>query len=120
MCAHLKLQNTLPEIDSAELREDSGVWRCDKQHTYDRSIILLYFYTNTQCTHIIMYRWLRTVSEYGVCLLKGVPSTIIGGFEVLDKVLIHIQPSRPPFCPQIARKVSPHLQETFYGGVSEC
>ncbi|CAI8039430.1 Gamma-butyrobetaine dioxygenase [Geodia barretti] len=64
------LQDTLPEIDSEELKEEYGVWR-----------------------------WLKAVSEYGACLLKGIPCTTEEGLE-------------------ITRKVSPHLQETFYGGHS--
>jgi hypothetical protein len=46
-------QNSLPQMDSEELEEECGVWR-----------------------------WLKTVSEYGVCLLRGVPCTAEGGLEV--------------------------------------
>jgi hypothetical protein len=47
-----------------------------------------------------LYRWLKMLSEHGVCLLTGIQCTKEAGLE-------------------ITRKITPYLQETYYGGTSE-
>jgi gamma-butyrobetaine dioxygenase len=61
----------MPQMDYKELEDDYGVWK-----------------------------WLKNVNEYGVCLLHGVPCTKEDGLEV-------------------SKKICPYLQETFYGGLTE-
>jgi hypothetical protein len=66
----LSKQAVLPKMDARELEDDKG-----------------------------LLRWLKNVSEHGMCLLTGVPCNDEGAL-------------------QITRKVSPHVQVTFYGGLT--
>ena len=63
------------------------------------------------------------VMEHGVCLLTNVPCTDEGGYEVnpvIQGMYIYALVSLCPSVMQITNKVSPYLQETFYGGVYTC
>ena len=37
---------------------------------------------NTHAHNTYTHRWLKTVGEYGVCLLRGIPRTTQGGLQV--------------------------------------
>ena len=66
-------------MDSEELKDEYGIWR------YIIIIALMHgLVVYLRVTHYCscFHRWLKTVSEYGVCLLKGVACTTKGGLEV--------------------------------------